>query len=93
MTGIPEGSVVITPAEVYTEVVTLTKAVTKLLATDEADARERARVVAELADHGREIEALKAEIGSVKQKLWFVAGLASAGGAGLGSIVAPYLVR
>lgn len=86
MTTIPEGSVVITPAQVYEKVVTLTEVVTKLVAADEADTTDRADLRTRVSD-------LEKDVINIKQKLWFVAGICSAAGGGLGSALASALAR
>lgn len=82
----PEGSVIITPAEVYGKVLALTDAVTKMVAADEGDKRERERIDATLADHDRRIS-------GIERKLWILTGAAATAGGALGSMVAPFLAR
>lgn len=86
MTPAPEGSVIIPPAQVYEKVVTLTEVVTKLVAADEAEARDRAELKAKVAR-------LEVEVASIKQKIWFAAGVAAAAGGGIGSALASALAR
>lgn len=75
---IPEGSIVITPAEVYSKVTALTDAVTELVATDKAEQRERAALAAQVA-------ALAVRVSAVEKKIWMVTGAAAAIGGTLGS--------
>lgn len=84
MTTVPEGSVIIPPAQVYEKVVTLTEVVTKLVAADEAEANDR-------ADLRTRVGQLEADVNAIKQRLWFVAGICSALGGGLGSALASAL--
>lgn len=88
MTGsqVPEGSVIITPAEVYSRVVALTDVVTKMVAADQAESEARADMKARL-------KTVEDDVSSIKQKLWFVAGICSAAGGGLGSALASVLAR
>lgn len=84
MSQVPDGSVIITPAEVYARVVALTEAVTKMVAADEAESSTRAEDRIRLAK-------VEEEVASIKQRLWFVAGICSAAGGGLGSAIAAAL--
>lgn len=79
---IPEGSVVITPAQVYAEVVRLTEAVNKLVVKDESDPLP-ARVDALEA----EVRGLGGRLTSVERKLYLAAGAAAA----LGGLAGNYL--
>ncbi|WP_157514998.1 hypothetical protein [Nocardioides sp. J54] len=81
---VPDGSVIIPPAQVYEKVVTLTEVVTKLVAADEAEANDRAELRARVGE-------LEKDVSAIKQKLWFVAGICSAAGGGLGSALASAL--
>ncbi|HEX6684538.1 MAG TPA: hypothetical protein VF062_17170 [Candidatus Limnocylindrales bacterium] len=86
MSHVPEGSVIITPAEVYARVVALTDVVTKMVAADQADAESRAELKSRLGK-------VEQDVLTIKQKLWFVAGACSAVGGGVGSAVAAILAR
>lgn len=83
---VPEGSVIITPAEVYKTVIGLTDAVTQMVAADKAEAETRAEMKTRLGK-------VEDDLVSIKQKLWFVAGVCSALGGGVGSAVASLLAR
>ena len=96
--GIPDGSVIITPAQVYDKVNSLTEAVTELLARDKADEKRQAdqkeaqlRREAEAArresDQKAEIEAIKIRLTAVERKVYIAAGFAAA----LGGILGGYL--
>lgn len=76
MSEIPEGSIVITPTEVYHEVRSLTEVVRELVTQDKAD-RERD------LETRKEVDALKVRVSSLEQKVWIAAGAAAAAGAGL----------
>lgn len=68
MPDIPEGSVVITPAEVYGKVVTLTEKVTELVAKQEAEKiPER-------------LNAVSADVDKLKQFKWILMGAIAASG-------------
>jgi hypothetical protein len=82
----PEGSVIITPAEVYSKVVALTEVVTKMVATDAADATTRKNLEHRLGK-------VEDDVAAIKQRLWFVAGLASAAGGGIGSTLAAVFAQ
>lgn len=86
MTSIPEGSIVITPTEMYNEVRDLTGAVRELVATDKADAKERAALTVK-------VEAIDVRLTALEKKVWFVAGICAAVGGTVGSALAPVLVR
>ena len=86
MSIIPEGSVVISPADIYAEVRSLTKAVTDLVATDKAEANDR-------ADLRAKVTQLDARLSAVERKLWMVTGAAAAVGGSLGAWVPTILNR
>jgi hypothetical protein len=88
MTGqqVPEGSVIITPAEVYRTVIALTEEVTKMVAADAADVDSRKK----LEDRVSRVED---KVTTINNRLWFVAGLASAVGGSIGSALAAVLAR
>lgn len=75
---IPEGSIIITPAEVYAKVTALTDAVTELVATDKAEAKERAELKAK-------VEGIETRLTAVERKIWMVTGAAATAGGLLGS--------
>jgi hypothetical protein len=74
----PEGSIIITPAEVYAKVTGLTDVVTELVATDRADERQRAELKVK-------VERLEDRLGAIERKIWIAAGAAAALGGTLGS--------
>jgi hypothetical protein len=78
MSAIPEGSIVITPADMYGEVKALTIAVRDLIASDKAESSERAELKAE-------VRRLRVEVDAINKKLWMMTGAAAAVGGGLGS--------
>jgi hypothetical protein len=84
--SIPEGSVVITPAEVYAKVVELTTVVTKMVAADEAEKNDRSKIEARLTT-------VENRVTSLNNRLWFIAGIASAAGGGIGSGIAALLAQ
>lgn len=65
---IPEGSIIITPQEVYAEVRALTKVVGELVAQDKADTT---RV---------DISALQKDVSTLKKVCWLLAGAALGSG-------------
>lgn len=75
---IPEGSVIITPAEVYAEVKSLTDAVRDLIASDKADGVERTKL--ELR-----VDKLDTRLTAVERKMLLFTGAAAAAGAGIGT--------
>lgn len=92
--NIPEGSIIITPAEVYAKVTSLTDVVTKLVAQDEA---EQGRA-AEVKQHGEllaaevkqkadaaEVKELAGRVSAIEKKIWLVTGAAAAAGGLLGN--------
>lgn len=78
MADIPEGSVIITPSQVYDKVNLLTDEVTKLLARDDAGQERR-------TTDARRLDAMEARLTSVEKKLLLLSGAAAALGAGVGS--------
>lgn len=95
---IPEGSVIITPTEIYAKVNTLTEVVTQLLARDEAEqvrradlkevsARRDAEAAVRESDRKAEIEAIKIRLTAVERKVYIAAGFAAA----LGGVLGGYL--
>jgi len=99
---IPEGSVIITPAQVYDKVNSLTEAVTELLARDKADQdrqadlkeaalRRETEAARRESDQKAEIEAIKLRLGAVERKVYVAAGFAAAIGAGIGGYLPSVL--
>lgn len=81
---VPDGSVIITPGEVYSRVIALTEVVTTMVASDAADADSRRDIKSRLAK-------VEDDVAVIKSRLWFVAGVASAAGGGIGSALAAVL--
>lgn len=75
MPDIPEGSIIITPQQVYEKVMTLTESVNKLVVTAESDT-----TAADVAE-------LKSRVRALEQKVWMAAGAAATLGSGLGSFL------
>lgn len=86
MSVIPEGSVVISPADIYAEVRSLTTAVQALVATDKAEANDRAAMAAR-------VEHLDTRLSAVERKLWMVTGAAASVGGLLGAWLPTVLNR
>lgn len=78
MSSIPEGSIVITPTEVYNEVKSLTEAVRDLIASDKADEKARAELRVR-------VDQIDARLSTVEKKLLLFTGAAAAVGAGVGT--------
>lgn len=98
MADIPEGSVIITPAQVYDKVNALTEAVTEMLARDKAEEKRQAdlkeaalRREADAArresDQKAEVEAIKLRLSAVERKVYVASGFAAA----LGGVLGGYL--
>jgi vacuolar-type H+-ATPase subunit D/Vma8 len=75
---IPEGSIVITPAQVYEKVTSLTDVVTKLVAQDEAEQGRAARLE-------QKVDAIDGRVSAIEKKIWIVTGFAAAAGGLLGN--------
>lgn len=75
---IPEGSIVITPAEVYAKVTSLTDAVRDLIASDKAEEHARAEL-------RLKVEQLDTRLTAVEKKMLLFTGAAAAAGAGIGT--------
>ena len=75
---IPEGSIIITPAEVYNEVKSLTEVVRALVAQDAAET-QRAK------DRDARLDKLDSRLTAVERKLLLATGAAAAAGAGVGT--------
>jgi len=86
MSQIPEGSIIITPVEVYAEVRTLTEIVRELVGNDKAEVRDRAALKAE-------VDRLRTDVDGIQRKIWFASGVAAAAGGGIGSAIASTLLR
>jgi len=77
-TVVPEGSIIITPAEVYTKVTSLTDVVTKMVAQDEAAQGHAKR----LED---KVDGLDKRVSAIEKKIWIVTGFAAAAGGLVGN--------
>jgi hypothetical protein len=75
---IPEGSIIITPTEVYNEVKSLTDAVRDLIAADKADIAERVKLE-------QRVDKLDTRLTAVERKMLLFTGAAAAAGAGVGT--------
>jgi hypothetical protein len=75
---IPEGSIVITPTEVYNEVKSLTEAVRRMVAQDEAEVESRRELKAR-------VDLLDSRLTAVERKMLLFTGAAAAAGAGVGT--------
>lgn len=75
---IPEGSIIITPAEVYAKVTGLTDVVTKLVAQDEAEQGRAIRLE-------QKVDALDNRVSAIEKKIWIVTGFAAAAGGLVGN--------
>ena len=75
---IPEGSIVITPTEVYNEVKSLTEAVRKMVAQDEAEIESRRELKLR-------VDGLDTRLSAVERKMLLFTGAAAAAGAGIGT--------
>lgn len=81
---IPEGSIVITPAQVYDKVVQLTEQVTKLIAQDAAEVSDR-------TDLKVRVEKIETRVRSLENKVWLASGFCAALGSGIGAAAARLL--
>ena len=81
---VPEGSVIIAPADVYAEVVKLTQVVTQLVERDNADRKQNDQLASDVSDLKRDLEALKV-------KVYGIAAVFTAVGAAVGSAVSPLI--
>lgn len=89
MADIPEGSVIITPSQVYDKVNTLTEAVQTLLNRD-AEIERRRTEERELAtrrdtEQREEMAGIQSRLTSVERKLWLASGFAAALGGTIGA--------
>lgn len=75
---IPEGSIIITPTEVYNEVKSLTEAVRKMVAQDEAEIESRRELKLR-------VDGLDTRLSAVERKMLIFTGAAAALGAGVGT--------
>lgn len=83
---VPDGSIIITPSEVYAEVKALTEVVRQLVARDEAEKADRDRLALEVAD-------LAKRLNWVEQKIWIASGFCAAAGSGIGAVVVSLINR
>lgn len=75
---IPEGSIVITPTEVYNEVKALTDVVRQMVANDTAEVESRRELKAK-------VDQLDQRLTAVERKMLLFTGAAAAAGAGVGT--------
>ena len=75
---IPDGSIIITPTEVYNEVKSLTDAVRDLIASDKADVDQRTKLE-------QRVDKLDTRLTAVERKMLLFTGAAAAAGAGIGT--------
>ena len=75
---IPEGSIIITPTEVYNEVKSLTEAVRQMVANDVAEVESR-------RDLKARVDMLDNRLTAVERKMLLFTGAAAALGAGVGT--------
>ena len=75
---IPEGSIIITPTEVYNEVKSLTDAVRDLISADKQDVQVRAEL-------RLRVDAIDSRLSAVEKKMLLFTGAAAAAGAGIGT--------
>jgi len=75
---VPEGSIIITPTEVYNEVKSLTEAVRELVAADHADQASRAELKLR-------VDQIDTRLSAVEKKMLLFTGFAAAAGAGVGT--------
>lgn len=75
---IPEGSIVITPTEVYNEVKSLTDVVRQMVAQDAAELESRRELKTR-------VDALDTRLTAVERKMLLFTGAAAAAGAGIGT--------
>lgn len=86
MSAVPEGSVIITPGEIYGEVKELTREVRDLITADKAESRERAKLEAK-------VDTLDTRVSAIERKLWILTGAAATAGGAIGSTIVPLLQR
>lgn len=75
---VPEGSIIITPTEVYNEVKSLTEVVRQMVANDVAEVESRRELKAR-------VEELDTRLSAVERKMLLFTGAAAAAGAGIGT--------
>ena len=75
---IPEGSIIITPTEVYNEVKSLTDVVRQMVAQDAAELESRRELKTR-------VDALDTRLTAVERKMLLFTGAAAAAGAGIGT--------
>lgn len=82
---IPEGSIIITPTEVYNEVKSLTEAVRTLITREEAEREDRNELK-------KDVAALGARVSRLEQRLFVASGFCAALG-GIAGVLAPSLFK
>lgn len=86
---VPEGSIIITPAQVYEKVTGLTEKVTRLLLQNEQANRDRTddrAAIAKLEERvGDELRLVKARVDALERRVWLITGAAAAVGGSIGS--------
>jgi hypothetical protein len=75
---IPDGSIIITPTEVYNEVKSLTDVVRQLVAQDAAEVERNRNLTAR-------VDQLDTRLSAVEKKMLLFTGFAAAAGAGVGT--------
>lgn len=89
MPEIPEGSIVITPTEVYNEVKALTEVVRQMVAQDAAEVESRrelkARVESLKTETDMRLDRFDTRLTAVERKMLLFTGAAAAAGAGVGT--------
>lgn len=76
--NIPDGSIIITPTEVYNEVKSLTEAVRQMVANDVAEIESRRELK-------QRVDLLDSRLSAVERKMLLFTGAAAAAGAGIGT--------
>lgn len=84
--NVPEGSVVITPSQVYDEVRNCTTAVNKLLQREERNEEQR-------RDSAKRLDAVEVRVSVIEKRMWIAAGIFAGGGSTLGNLVGQYLTK
>lgn len=81
---VPEGSVIIAPADVYAEVVKLTQVVTQLVERDNADRKQYDQLATDVSE-------LKRDLSSLKVKVYGIATVFTSVGAAVGSAISTLI--